>query len=199
MGYHRAGFDVIGVDINPQPNYPFQFYQADALSFPIDGFEFVHASPPCQRFTTGAKQGRTSWAWPNLIEPIRERLLEASVRYVIENVPGARSEMLNPVRLCGTMFGLGVIRHRLFESDMLTVPAHPEHRRSVGDGYETVAGHPGGSSSRDGWKSGGVNAWRAALGIGWMTSRELAEAIPPAYTEYVGRQLMAHLQAQEAA
>lgn len=102
----------------------------------------------------------------------------------------ARAELLDPIRLCGTTFGLGVQRHRLFESSVrLTEPPHLKHYRGIGDTYETVAGHPGGSGSRDRWVSGGVAAWAASMGIWWMTARELAEAIPPAYTEYIGRQL----------
>jgi DNA (cytosine-5)-methyltransferase 1 len=190
MGYHRAGWEVVGVDIEPQPNYPFEFHQADALEFPLDGFDAIHASPPCQRYTRGAKRFGTTDRHPDLIAATRERLIEAGVPYVIENVDGAADDLINPMMLCGTMFGLGVIRHRLFETSFLIKqPRHHDHLRRVGDGYETVTGHAGGSSKRDGWKSGGVASWRAAMGIDWMTGDELAQAIPPAYAEYVGRRI----------
>lgn len=194
MGYHRAGFEVVGVDIRPQPNYPFGFHRADALDFPFDGFDVIHASPPCQAYSKGARAAGTVDRHRALIPDIRARLEAWGGPWIIENIETARRELVDPVLLCGTMFGLGVLRHRLFESNVaLTVPDHGPHRRRVGDGYVTVAGHAGGSSTRDGFTNGDTNAWRAAMGIGWMTSRELAEAIPPAYTEHLGRQLARHL------
>ncbi len=114
MGLHRAGFEVVGVDVSPQPEYPFEFVRADALKFPIDGFAFVWASPPCQAFT--AYKRRTAHVRPrrNLIPATRARLEAAGVPYVIENVVGA--PLIDPVMLCGSMFGLDVQRHRLFET-----------------------------------------------------------------------------------
>lgn len=189
MGYHRAGFEVIGVDILPQPNYPFTFIQADALTFPLDGFVLIHASPPCQHWSAGARRWGTSDQHPALIAAVRDRM--DGRPYVIENITGARGELLDPVELCGTMFGLGVFRHRLFESNVaLARPDHPTHHRQIGDGYSTVAGHAGGSSRRDGWTNGSTDEWRTAMGIHWMTGAELAEAIPPAYAEWIGRQIM---------
>lgn len=190
MGYHRAGFEVVGVDIEPQPNYPFEFHQADALTFPLDGFDVIHASPPCQHWSAGARRWSTSDDHPALIATMREHI-GGGRPYVIENISPARSELIDPISLCGTMFGLGVFRHRLFESNMgLVQPGHPQHRRQIGSGYSTVTGHAGGSSRRDGWTNGSTDEWRAAMGIHWMTGAELAEAIPPAYCEYIGRQIM---------
>src|SRR5687767_8750763 len=119
MGYHRAGFEVVGVDVAPQPNYPFEFHQADALTFPLDGFDAIHASPPCQAYST---QGRSSrWGQdpssPPLIPQTRERLISAGVPYVIENVAGARAHLRHPIlELRGPNFGLNrIVRLRLFE------------------------------------------------------------------------------------
>jgi DNA (cytosine-5)-methyltransferase 1 len=193
MGYSRAGFDVVGVDIEPQPHYPFEFHQADALTFPLEGFDAYGASPPCQRYSAGAKKWGTSENHPDLIAPIRARLLATGKPYVIENIQPAAPILINPILLCGTMFDLGVFRHRLFESNvMLLAPPHQEpHIGRVGDGkYHTVTGHAGGSSKRDGWKGGSTADWKAAMGIDWMNGAELAEAIPPAYAEFIGRQLI---------
>jgi DNA (cytosine-5)-methyltransferase 1 len=219
MGYHRAGFEVVGVDIRPQPHYPFAFHQADALTFPLDGFDAVHASPPCQRFSLmrrGLWQDRDH---PDLIPPTRERLLALGLPYVIENVAGARSQLRDPwLMLCGTMFGLGVggsqlRRHRYFEHNMGLLLAPPcthnraptmpvyggEHRdynnpprrpKTVG-----VWGHAGGLSVRDGLVQFGSAARREAMGIDWMTGDELSEAIPPAYTEWIGGHLLREMAA----
>ena len=140
MGYHRAGFEVVGVDISPQPNYPFEFYQLDATALVQDvdnkcwhesqtkttlpgasyaclgNFDAIHASPPCQRYTTLVAQAGTFGDYPDLVEPIREILKASGLPYVIENVPGAPIE---GVLLCGSMFGLKVIRHRVFESNVM--------------------------------------------------------------------------------
>jgi DNA (cytosine-5)-methyltransferase 1 len=197
VGYHRAGFDVTGVDIEPQPHYPFDFHQADALTFPLDGFDVVHASPPCQRWSTSTKRwnGRAG-LHPDLIEPTRVLLRSLGVPYVIENVPGA--PLITPVRLCGSSFGLGVRRHRLFETSFpLLVPpcAHgtqPPRYRVYAHGrwylspVAPVYGHGDGKAG---------DAWGEAMQIGGMTRAELAQAIPPAYTEHIGRQLLALLDA----
>ena len=202
VGYYRAGFDVVGVDIKPQPHYPFTFIQADALALDSDfiaSFDAVHASPPCQSYSDLAKRNGNAHMWPRLVEPVRAMLRESCLPYIIENVEGA--PLLDPVVLCGTMFpGLRVIRHRLFESNIdLSAPAHPARhplvytrdRRKAHYGkldqdtaFVSVTG--GGNCSV-------VNAG-AALGIDWMNKSELNEALPPVYTEYLGRQLMDYLQ-----
>lgn len=206
MGYHRAGFEVVGVDISPQPNYPYRFVQADALAFldrMIAGgtwewigpglFTAVHASPPCQRYSDLAKRNGNGHEWPDLVGPTRDRLREWGLPYIIENVEGA--PLIDPVMLCGTMFpGLRVLRHRLFESNVpLTPPGHPTHplvfthdKRKAHYGKldqdTSFVQVTGGGNCR-------VRNKRAAMGIDWMTGAELNEAIPPAYTECLGRQL----------
>lgn len=181
MGLHRAGFDVVGVDIEPQPHYPFEFHQADAVTFPLDGFDFIWASPPCQAFTLCQRIRDNEH--PDLIEPTRERLLAAGVPWCIENVVGA--PLINPIELCGAMFGLRTYRHRLFECSFpITPPPHPEHvaplrkmGRPVRDG-EFI--HVVGNFS-------GVQIARDAMDIQWMPRDKLREAIPPAYSEFIGR------------
>ena len=222
-GYQRAGFYVVGVDIKPQPRYcGDEFHQADALTFPLEGFDAIHASPPCQAYSPLANM----WSereYPQLIEAIRDRLAETEITFVIENVPGA--PLLAPITLCGTMFGLGygdadLRRHRCFEVHpglfALQPPCSHGGRRTIGvyggGGSDprpdhrdprprTVAvyGHTGGYSKRQAAKVAGspqqfpVAARREAMGIDWMTNDELCEAIPPAYTEWIGEHLMAVL------
>jgi C-5 cytosine-specific DNA methylase len=199
MGYHRGGFDVIGVDINPQKNYPFEFHQMDALACDAtliaERFDAIHASPPCQRYTTLAKGNNSNHAdHPDLINASRALINATRLPYVIENVPSA--PLINPIMLCGEMFGLAVIRHRLFESNVqLEAPTHKPHRGRVSgyrhgqwyDGpYFAVYGNGGGKGSLD--------DWRTAMGMDWpQTKREIAEAIPPHYAEYVGAQIIAAL------
>lgn len=200
MGYHRAGFDVTGVDIKPQPNYPFEFHLADALTFPLHGFSVIHASPPCQAYTRMSKgllqsQGRKN-DHPELIEPIRARLCASGLPYIIENVEG--SPLIRPVRLCGSSFGLNVQRHRLFElSFFILVPQcfhsrwtadKPSLHRLKGSKSRVVGCYGHGRGKGD-----TVGAWRAAMGITWMTRNELAQAIPPAYTHFIGKALMRQL------
>lgn len=187
VGYWRAGFDVVGVDIAPQPNYPFEFIQGDALAVELAGFDAIHASPPCQAYSWSARRWHDV-PRAELLDPTRALLLASGLPFVMENVQGA--PLLNPLTLCGTQFGLEVIRHRLFESNaLLLAPGAPcRHVGTVGDGtYVTVAGH-GGDNARG---RGSRAAKRAAMGIDWMTDVELNEAIPPAYTEWIGRQLAA--------
>lgn len=197
VGYHRAGFEVVGVDIEPQKNYPFKFIQADALTVSLDEFDVIHASPPCQRYSNGAKKWGTQDSHPDLIAPTRARCEASGKPYIIENIESAHAQLIDPIMLCGTMFDLGVFRHRLFESPWLHEEIqmfHFRHAGRVGDGkYHTVTGHAGGSSKRDGWKGGSTADWRIAMGIDWMTGNELAEAIPPAFTEWVGRQLLSQM------
>ena len=199
MGYYRAGFDVVGVDINPQKNYPFEFHQGDALEWIREhGHEFdvIHASPPCQAYSTmtrGLWKNRID-KHPDLIEETRTLLQQTGKPYVIENVTGARDRLISPIMLCGTMFGLQtgggnqLMRHRYFECPsitMLTPTCQHNTRRVVG-----VYGHSGGSSMRDGIIMFSVDDWREVMGIDWMTGAELSQAIPPAYTEYIGKRIM---------
>lgn len=192
MGYRRAGFDVVGVDLHPQPNYPFEFHQGDALEWAtramdgVDRWDAIHASPPCQRFSAMSKcRPGVAETYPDLVEPIRRRISQAWCPYVIENVPGA--PLWNPITLCGHMFGLELYRHRLFESNIpLQEPLHPEHVVPA-----SKAGHwkPGTIMSISGHVSPIAKA-REVMGIDWTTREELAEAIPPHYTEFIGRQLL---------
>jgi DNA (cytosine-5)-methyltransferase 1 len=202
-GYADAGFEVVGVDIEPQPHYPYEFHQADALTFPLDGFDAVHASPPCQLFSAMSvcRPGLAD-EYPDLIGPVRDRLQANGVPWVIENVEGAplsRATSLfgaHGLMLCGHMFGLPLYRHRLFETSFpISTPYHPAHRIPTSD-----AGHwrPGTIISVAG-NCAPIALAREAMGIDWMTRDELAESIPPAYTKHIGRQLLAHLGERGAA
>jgi DNA (cytosine-5)-methyltransferase 1 len=200
MGYHRAGFEVVGVDIDPQPNYPFEFHQQDALTLDpewLKSFDVIHASPPCQSYSDLAKRNKNGDKWPRLIEPVRDMLNDSGKPWIIENVEGA--PLLDPVVLCGTMFPeLRVIRHRLFESNIeLIVPAHPWPHPLVFT-HDKRKAHYGRLDQNTSYVqvTGGGNCTmrnaREAMGnIDWMrTKSELNESIPPAYTEYLGRQLL---------
>ena len=213
-GYDRAGFDVVGVDIRPQPRYPFRFLHADALHVlwtgamaqrgetmlagipfmdPTIKISAIHASPPCQDYSKAMKP--LSGDFPRLINPVRKSLTAIGLPWVIENVVGAPLPVQDTldgrcgVELCGTMFALPVWRHRLFETswpvaaprgcDHTLMPMNP-HRgdRSAGRTPE--------------------DSWRVAMGVGWMSRHEGREAVPPAYTEYIGAQLLASLAAAHA-
>ena len=195
MGYHRAGFEVVGVDIKPQPHFPFSFsfHQADAMEYPLDGFDVIHASPPCQAYIQRNKNLKTRH--PKLIEPIRERLHRWGGTYIIENV--LPEVLVAPIVLCGTSFGLRLIRHRWFEIQPMMLLAYGcAHLGTVGKGdYAAVYARGGkgprrGRGRRDASPTGPSPAWADAMGIEWMTRAELTQAIPPAYTEYIGRQLV---------
>lgn len=203
MGLHRAGFDVVGVDINRQPNYPFKFIKADIMDFDVvlfaEEFDAIWASPPCQAYSVGTTAPGAREKHPELVEPVREMLVDSGLPYIIENVPGA--PLRDYIRLCGEMFGLRVIRHRHFETNFqLPEPKHIRHKppveRAALDGtdrivkrswYMQVAGHGGESSSYK------MKDWEKAMGIDWMTKAELVEAIPPVYSEYIGRNLLENL------
>jgi DNA (cytosine-5)-methyltransferase 1 len=190
MGYHRAGFDVVGVDINPQPNYPFEFHQGDAMDedwiHSLGLFDAQHASPPCQRFA-GTYQDHSYH--PDLLTPTRQILKASGQPYVIENIPTA--PMPTGLLLCGATFGLPIIRHRRFEisPDPGLVPSlcpQRRHGRGVthGPGFYPYA--------RKRWEAN----WRQYVLPAvwpWMTLDEAGQAIPPAYTEYIGGQLLAEL------
>lgn len=194
MGYHRAGFEVVGVDLHPQKHYPFEFIRADAMTFPLDGFDAIHASPPCQRYSAMSTcRPGLSDDYPDFVELTRSRLVESRVPWVIENVPG--SPLYRPVTLCGHMFGLRLYRHRLFETSfLLAEPTHQPHTLPA-----SKAGHwtPGTIISVAG-HCAPIKEAREAMGIDWMPRNELAEAIPPAYTEYVGAALVQEVRAMWA-
>jgi DNA (cytosine-5)-methyltransferase 1 len=187
QGYAYAGFTVLGVDIDPQPRYPFAFVQADALEFIRRYghlFDFVHASPPCQRYS--ATQRINGNDHPDLIGPTREALEAVGVPWVLENVMDAAPELRNPVMLCGAVFGLHTYRHRLFEPGgwALPTPTHPAHTHSTvkmgrplafGDFYHAVGNFTN------------VEYVRRDLGMPWASRDGLRECIPPAYSEWVGR------------
>ena len=199
-GYYKAGFDVLGVDIEPQPNYPFRFIQADALSMDrqfLRTFDVIHASPPCQAYSDLAARNGNADEWPKLIEPVRELLVDTGQPYIIENVCGA--PLRNFVVLCGTMFPeLRVLRHRLFEANFtITTPPHGRHPK-----VHTLDKRKSHYGKTDEWKdyvqvTGGGNssvaAARDAMGIDWMNKRELNESIPPVYAEYIGSFAMRRL------
>lgn len=203
MGYHRAGFEVVGVDIEPQPNYPFEFIQDDALQYaswgPMSRFDAIHASPPCQRWSDLAKRNGNADEWPDLIGPTWKLLHVIGLPYVIENVEGA--PLIDPMTLCGTQFpGLRVIRHRLFETSFPVIAPPPcNNVHPLVFTHDKRKNHYGRLDQDVSFVqvTGGGNAKvankRAAMGIDWMTGKEINEAIPPAYTEYVGHQLLAHL------
>jgi DNA (cytosine-5)-methyltransferase 1 len=196
MGYHRAGFEVVGVDIKPQPRYPFEFIQADAMTFPLDGFDAIHASPPCQAYSAGRNiwKGRLAEdRHPDLVDATRALIQATGLSYVIENVVGA--PLTNYVVLCGDMFGLGVKRHRLFETSFM-IWNPPSCRSEHPDFFVSVFG--GGAKARKkgrGFPKTNIVHARAqeAMGIDWMTRDEMSQAIPPAFTEFIGSQLLASL------
>lgn len=188
MGLHLAGFDVVGVDIEPQPSYPFTFHQADALTFPLDGFDLIWASPPCQAFTAYKRRPKHVRPRQNLIPATRERLQGRC--YIIENVPGAREHLIDPVQLCGSSFGLDVRRHRLFEASFPVTPVPCNHA------WQTPR-FPPATNRTNLRRTVEVGVWRIsldiqqrAMGIDWMTREELSQAIPPKYAEFLAQQVI---------
>lgn len=175
LGHHLAGFEVTGVDIHPQPNYPFTFHQADALTFPLDGFDLVHASWPCERYARVTAWRGNPDDHPDLLEAGREHLQASGLPWAIENVPEtARAGLLRPdYLLCGTTFGLNVRRHRVFETswgwsgDLVPPCWHP--KRLLAFDHK------------------GERAYADAMGCTWMTNAEARKAVPPAYSEWIGR------------
>jgi DNA (cytosine-5)-methyltransferase 1 len=204
MGYAKAGFEVVGVDIDPQPRYPFRFIQTDALTLDAEflaGFDAIHASPPCQ-FATLLRHAPGGKVHPNLIPATRDLLERTGLPFIIENVEPARGHLRAPLLLCGSMFGLGaqgheMRRHRLFESNVpLVAPGPCKH----GDGpvVGIYGGHArrrsakhGGRGTKDAWEGGHRGAAVQAMGMEWATLGGMSEAIPPAYTEFLGKQLLA--------
>ena len=202
VGLSNAGFEVIGVDIKYQPRYPFEFYQADALTYDLKGFDFIWASPPCQGYSSMRHAPGTVGA-PRLIGDIRRRLVRSNSAYCIENVEGAIDFLKNPIVLCGSMFDLGAQgcrtqRHRLFEQNFNLVQPRCQHDdRPVigiyGGHARRRAASAGGRGTQDTWIGGHKAAAAEALGIDWMTLSELSEAIPVAYAEYIGKAAAKHI------
>lgn len=203
MGYHQAGFtEIVGVDSELQPNYPFEFIQADVMAFEslqiprfVEQFDLIHASPPCQAFSVyGNNKGHVRDDHPDLIEPTRSLLQASGVPYVIENVPGAP---LDPtIQLCGTSFGIEVRRHRLFEASFPMLAPPCDHGRF------TERKYPGSSNRPNGRTVMNVGEWRVpfetqkrVMEMPWVTNlREIAEAIPPAYTKFIGEAFLAQVE-----
>lgn len=195
MGYYKAGYTVVGVDVEPQPHYPFDFVQADAFEYfdeHYGEFDLVHASPPCQAYSrTRHIPTVDASVYPKLIESLRERFIHTGVNYVIENVVGA--PLVRPVMLCGVMFDLKVFRHRLFETyPFILGPAHVPHPKgSVTNSFRHYSSFATGAThiSPSGHAFSRADAL-VAMDIDWYMNREeVAEAIPPAYTEYIGKQI----------
>ena len=202
MGYHLAGFHVTGLDKDPQPNYPFRFIQADALEALADReflaqFDAIHASPPCQAFTAYRRRGGgVGDGYPDLITPVREYLEASGLPWVMENV--ARSPVRPMVHLCGSSFGLDVQRHRWFETNvpMMSPPcAHGLQKPRF----------PCATNRTNLRRTVEIGVWRIplpvqqqAMGIDWMTLDELTQAVPPAYTEYIGAQVLASMNERAA-
>jgi len=202
MGLYRAGFDVTGVDIKVQPRYPFAFIQADAMTFPLEGYDFIWASPPCQGYS---RLRHLPWLkgrkWPMLIDVMRDRLTASGAVWCIENVEDAP---LRGIVLCGLMFELPVYRHRLFETSYLILPPmHKPHSIVIGHGRmvnDRRKGSLNNSSAKGAWGKqqivtvAGGQFRKAdgerALGIDWMRKDELAQAIPPAYAEFIVKQFL---------
>jgi DNA (cytosine-5)-methyltransferase 1 len=220
MGYNRAGFEVFGVDNDPQPRYPFGFHQGDAMQVLIvllaggsvtftkngetrymrlEDFTAAHASPPCQKFTAYRRRGAgVGDGYLNLIPETRMLLLRTGLLFLIENVETARDELVDPVMLCGSSFHLYVRRHRLFEANFPIIPPPCDHS------WQTPRFTPA-SNRTNLRRTVEVGVWRIpldvqrkAMGIDWMELRELSEAIPPAYTEFLGRQLLARVREESA-
>lgn len=209
VGYSRSGFEVVGVDHKTHPDYPFQFVQGDALSLRteyLDQFDVVAASPPCPRYSTITPES-TRHSHPDYLEAVRSQLQEWATTekdrfYVIENVPGARSLMDHPIRVCGSWFGLGVRRHRYFESNLMMLRGTDCLHESQGTPLGVYGDHGDGGTEflrpdggRRGRKAADLDEAQQAMGIDWMTSwDDIADAVPPAYTQHIGEQLIEHLE-----
>jgi len=195
VGYAQAGFEVEGVDIAPHPDYPYRLTVADAMDVLTDseylnGFDVVHASPPCQGYSVITPDPTKH---PRLIAPVRDLLRAWGGVYVIENVEGARRELDHPVKVCGSSLGLGVRRHRYFESNRFLTGTPCQHNlrpRPLG-----VYGNAGGTPGLAHHEPATLATASAAMGIDWMRWDDLTDAIPPAYTAHLGRQLLEQIEA----
>lgn len=191
MGYALLGHEIVGVDISPQPRYPFPFILGDALDFPLDNFDFIHASPPCQGYSR-LRHRSPDVSYPRMVKRLRKRLEQTGLPYCIENVDTA--PLKSPTILCGTMFGLGsagrqLLRHRGFETNFKVDPRECDHRRPA------IGVHGGGPTTKKRTDLKGGRSYQGtlfekqdAMGVYWMkTHAEVNEAIPPAYTRYIAR------------
>ena len=205
MGYARAGFDVVGVDIKPQPHYPFEFIQADALEYlsetGAEGFDHIHASPPCQAYSIMRNlpwlKGREYW---DSVPPTRTALEAMGKPWTLENVQGSP---VDGITLCGQMFGLRwedgrpIYRHRRFESTVfMLAPGHPRHRGVISPGPNLGGRAHAGSGNGRMVVNGRSRVAPNAIGIDWMTGTERSQAIPPAYTEWIGTQLLREIESR---
>ncbi len=205
-GYHDAGFEeIVGVDTTPQPHYPYEFVLADAMEYPLEGFDLIHASPPCQAFTK-YKNARPDLPerYPNLIPRLRQQLIKSDNMWIIENVEG--SPLIKPITLCGSMFNLDIRRHRLFESNLPLEALLCNHKIWPPNRF------PGGRSRERGHarvlcrNTIEIGRWniplqvqQKAMEIDWTNLKELSEAVPPAYTEYIGLQVIEYLESTSEA
>lgn len=192
MGISRAGFEVTGVDIKPQPNYPFRFIQGDALAADISGYDFIWASPPCQAYTMATMSQRNAGkVYPDLMAATRDKIMKSGLPYIIENTPGA--PMRVDIVLCGSMFGLNTIRHRWFEIgfDWFGLTPTCQHPRNpiVAVGHGTTSW----ARKNNNGKCHTIAEVRSGMGIDWMNRDELSQSIPPAYSEFLARQIKKHL------
>lgn len=207
-GYYKAGFDITGVDNRRQAHYHYSFKQSDVFDLPMaffKQFDAVHASPPCQGYTVMRNAPNTIGA-PRLIDRTRRLLQKTGLPYIIENVEAARPFMINPIMLCGTMFGLGaegceLHRHRLFEVNFPLM--QPECKHGGGPVIGVYGGHArkraasyGGRGTKDVWEKGHRGAATHAMKINWMTLTELSESVPPPYTKWIGDKLRQYLDAK---
>lgn len=200
MGYHRAGFDVVGVDvvgvdIQPQPQYPFPFIRGDALTLPVDlrSFDAIHASPPCIRWTSLPLTKAQRERHPDLITPTRTILEATGLPFIIENVP--RAPLQNRTLICGAAMGLRVVRHRYFETNWLLLSPGCAHRRGSTIDGDFVNFRPRGplAPGRRMPARRSEDDFRAAAGTDFLTGQGARDALPPAYTQFIGEQLLAYV------
>lgn len=195
-GYEMAGFDVTGIDVKSGKRYPFTYIKKDFKTLTVEDlqdYDVIHASPPCQTFSITknlriAQNKKTDKE--DLLDVTRQLLIDSGKPYVLENVPGA--PLRNPIQLCGSVFNLQVRRHRLFESNMPLKGSGCDHKqqgRPVGIYGSLNDKIPGGGQTAK-----TIEIAREAMGINWMIWTELVEAIPPMYTEFIGKQVMTYLQ-----
>lgn len=209
-GYADAGFEVVGVDIEAQPRFPYEFIKADAFTLDPDfirSFNAIHSSPPCQGYSA-LKSAPNAKEHPKLIAPMRRLLASSGLPYVIENVEGAKAHLRDPILLCGSHFGLGAAghqlrRHRLFECSFTVAHKACRHRSPVigvyGGHVRNRGASTGGRGTRDFVGEDKPSLAREAMGISWMSMEEVSQAVPPAFSRYIGGYLRKHLEQRAAA